>query len=159
VTTQPTPVGAPAIRRALAADAARLTELALRSKAFWGYDDAFIEACRAELTLTPEEIGVHPTYLAEGAGELLGHYQLRLAGEVAEVWHLFVAAHAIGTGLGRRLWRHLEQTARIAGATTLAVDCDPNALGFYQAVGMVRVGQAPSGSIPGRTLPRLAKSL
>jgi hypothetical protein len=32
-----------------------LSELALRSKGCWGYDAEFLEACRAELTLVPED--------------------------------------------------------------------------------------------------------
>jgi hypothetical protein len=37
------------IRPAQADEVEALTALALRSKAHWGYDDAFMEACRAEL--------------------------------------------------------------------------------------------------------------
>ena len=33
-----------------------LSELCLRSKAVWGYDDAFMTACRTELTLRPDEL-------------------------------------------------------------------------------------------------------
>lgn len=35
------------------------------------------------------------------------------------------------------------------------IDAGPGAVGFYQAMGAERAGTAPSGSIPGRTLPRL----
>lgn len=147
------------IRRAGGADAAALTELALRSKAVWGYDAAFMEACRAELNLSADDVLCHPTYLIEGRDGPIGHYQLRLRGDTADVWHVFVAPEAIRTGLGRLLWRHLEQTARAAGATRLEVDSDPHALGFYQAMGMIPDGEAPSGSIPGRLLPHLSKTL
>lgn len=115
------------IRRAGGADAAALTELALRSKAVWGYDAAFMEACRAELNLSADDVLCHPTYLIEGRDGPIGHYQLRLRGDTADVWHVFVAPEAIRTGLGRLLWRHLEQTARAAGATRLEVDPDPHA--------------------------------
>ena len=40
----------PSLRRANPEDAAALTALAFRSKASNGYDRAFMEACRAELT-------------------------------------------------------------------------------------------------------------
>ena len=36
-------------------EAAALSGLALRSKGYWGYDAAFLDACRAELTLTPDQ--------------------------------------------------------------------------------------------------------
>src|SRR3546814_14868972 len=31
-----------------------LSALALRSKAYWGYDSAFLQACRDELTVSPK---------------------------------------------------------------------------------------------------------
>jgi GNAT superfamily N-acetyltransferase len=72
---------------------------------------------------------------------------------------LFVAPDVLRSGLGRRLWAHLEDTARAAGARRLEVDSDPHAEGFYLAMAMRRIGDAPSGSIPGRMLPHLAKEL
>jgi len=36
------------LRPAVRAEADALSQLGLRSKAYWGYDEAFIEACRAE---------------------------------------------------------------------------------------------------------------
>lgn len=42
----------PVLRRARASDAAALSALALISKAHWGYDEAFMQACHDELTYT-----------------------------------------------------------------------------------------------------------
>jgi GNAT superfamily N-acetyltransferase len=78
---------------------------------------------------------------------------------LAEVLMMFVAPGTLRAGLGRRLWAHLEDTARAAGARRLEVDSDPHAEGFYRAMGMHPAGEAPSGSIAGRLLPRLAKEL
>jgi GNAT superfamily N-acetyltransferase len=149
----------PAIRRATEGDAARLTALALRSKAVWGYDAAFMDVCRAELTISADGIRDRPTFVIEDRGQLAGFYQLRLSWPGAEVAQFFIAPEAIRRGLGRRLWRHLERTARSAGAHRLEVDSDPNAEAFYLAMGMVRYGEAPSGSVTGRLLPHLVKQL
>jgi GNAT superfamily N-acetyltransferase len=139
--------------------ASALTDLALTSKAVWGYDAVFMAACRAELTLHPDSIRRDPTYLIEADGRILGFYQLRTRDVMAEVAMMFVAPEALRSGLGRRLWARLEDAARRAGATRLEVDSDPHAEGFYLALGMRRGGEAPSGSIPGRLLPHLAKEL
>ena len=40
-------------RPATAADAPVLSNIAFRAKALWGYDAAFMEMCRDELTITP----------------------------------------------------------------------------------------------------------
>jgi GNAT superfamily N-acetyltransferase len=149
----------PVIRRAVVEDAAPLTDLALRSKAVWGYGAAFMNACRVELTISGESIRRRPTFLLEDRGRLAGFYQLRLSGPSAEVAQFFIAPEALRSGLGRRLWRHLERTARNAGADRLEVDSDPNAEGFYLAMGMTRRGEAPSGSIAERLLPHLIKPL
>ncbi len=41
------------IRPVDASEAAIISELAMRSKAHWGYSPEFVEACRAELSHTP----------------------------------------------------------------------------------------------------------
>jgi GNAT superfamily N-acetyltransferase len=155
----PVDAAEPVIRRAAPADAARLTDLALRAKAVWGYDAAFMDACQAELTIGADSIRRQPTFLLEEREQLAGFYQLRLSGRSAEVAQFFIAPEAIRGGLGRRLWRHLERTARNAGAHRLEVASDPNAEGFYLAMGMLRRGEAASGSIAGRLLPHLVKLL
>ena len=43
-------------RAVLPAEAGHLGDLALRSKAHWGYSEAFLEACRAELSYSPGQI-------------------------------------------------------------------------------------------------------
>ena len=147
------------VRRAQPADATALTELALSAKAVWGYDAAFMTACRAELTIGPADLLDDPTFVIEVEGRILGFYQLRCRGDKAEITLFFVAPTAMRCGIGRRLWAHLEATARTAGATRIEVDSDPHAAGFYAAMGMRRIGEAASASSPGRMLPRLVKHI
>jgi hypothetical protein len=47
------------------------------------------------------------------------------------------------------------KSAREAGADKLVIESDPDAVPFYLRMDAVRAGHAPSGSIPGRMLPRL----
>ena len=65
------------IRRALPGEAATLSAIALRSKALWGYDAAFMEACRAPLTVDPEAIAKCPFYVLDEGGTITGFYGLR----------------------------------------------------------------------------------
>jgi hypothetical protein len=44
------------MRKAKPEDIEALNALCFRSKAVWGYDDGFMEACREELSLEPAEI-------------------------------------------------------------------------------------------------------
>lgn len=144
-----------AIRRARPEEAEALTALCLRSKAHWGYDADFITACRDELTVTPARVAAGLTYVREGAGGILGLYSLdRLAGPGRfELDLLYVEPRAIGGGHGRALLEHAMDTARSLGAEVLEVQGDPNAAGFYAALGGRRTGDRPSASIEGRSLP------
>ena len=147
------------IRAARPEEAALLSALALRSKGHWGYDADFLERCRAELTLKPEEIDGRPTSVYREGKRVLGFYALELSGDAADVAHFFVAPEAIGRGIGRALWHHLVETALERGVIRLSVAADPFAEGFYARMGLRRAGERPSGSIPGRTLPYLEMSL
>lgn len=44
---------------------------------------------------------------------------------------------------------------RSRGVRRIGVDADPNAEGIYAHFGFTTVGRSPSGSIPGRWLPRM----
>ncbi|WP_042422931.1 GNAT family N-acetyltransferase [Streptacidiphilus anmyonensis] len=147
------------IRPALPAEAAALSELALRSKGYWGYGEAFLAACREELTLDGAELAARRAVVAEQDGRLLGLATLEGTPPVGELGMLFVAPEAIGRGVGRALYRHVAAAARELGCTRLELDADPNAEPFYRAMGAEVVGASPSASIPGRTLPRMAATL
>lgn len=147
----------PDLRPALPSEAAALTDLTMRSKAFWGYDAAFMEACREELTVTPAMIDPDLWRAVGPEGAPVGMIAISVEGEAAELERVFIdpAIAGTGSGLGRRLFDWAAATARAAGATRMRVAADPGAEGFYRRMGMVRVGTIPSGSIPGRELPRL----
>lgn len=147
------------IRAARADEAAVLSALAMRSKAYWGYDAEFMAACRDELTLTAAQIPARRTAVAERDGRLLGFVTLEGEPPGGELGMLFVEPDAIGQGVGRRLFEHAVAVARRSGFTRLTIEADPYAEPFYLAMGAVRSGTIPSGSVPGRVLPLLTFSL
>ncbi|MEE8276121.1 MAG: GNAT family N-acetyltransferase, partial [Alphaproteobacteria bacterium] len=77
----------------------------------------------------------------------------------AEVSLFFVDPAAIGQGVGTRLWRHLIGEARRRGVERIVVESDPNAEGFYLAMGARTVGAVPSRSIANRLLPLMELAL
>ena len=148
------------LRRAVADDAAALTDIALKSKAYWGYDQAFMDACRDELTVTEASMRLGETWLAEDAdGRIAGFFDLRAENGIAEVYDLFVSPDRIGSGLGRILWDKLEAVAVGMNVEAIGIDADPHAVNFYTHMGAEVVGETPSGSITGRMLPRLTKPI
>ncbi|QGX98082.1 GNAT family N-acetyltransferase [Roseovarius faecimaris] len=136
-----------------------LSALCLRSKAYWGYDAAFMTACREELTLRDTKGVIVIEGDIEGGTGPLGLAQVLVTDDIADLELLYVHPDAIGQGLGRRLFDWCMAEARAQGATKLHIEADPHAAAFYEAMGAVEVGRAPSGSIPGRFLPRLIRPL
>jgi GNAT superfamily N-acetyltransferase len=63
-------------------------------------------------------------------------------------------------GVGRALFVHAENAARLSGATRLTTTADPHAEDFYRKMGLVTVGREDA-SLDGqpRFLPLMEKSL
>jgi GNAT superfamily N-acetyltransferase len=149
-----TPDVDPAIRRARPAEAGVLSALALRSKAHWGYGADFLAACRDDLTLSAEDIATSMVYVVDEADAPSGFYRLVVQDEgVAELDALFVEPAAMGQGIGGRLWRHAVATAAKLGCWELVWQSDPQAEGFYLAMGAQRAGESESTVMPERMLP------
>jgi len=72
---------------------------------------------------------------------------------MAELDALFVEPAATGQGVGRCLWRHAVSTAATLGCSEMVWQSDPQAEGFYFAMGAQRAGDAESTVTPGRMLP------
>ncbi|MGN0063985.1 MAG: GNAT family N-acetyltransferase [Nocardioides sp.] len=145
----------PRIRPARADEHAAVSALALASKGHWGYSAEFLEACRVELTYDAETCASGRMWVAEADDALAGFVLLEGEPPAGELAALFVDPAAIGTGVGGLLLRHALHEAAVRGFTRLSLDADPGAEAFYLHHGAVRTGESPSGSVPGRVLPRL----
>jgi GNAT superfamily N-acetyltransferase len=143
------------VRHALQEEAHLLSHLALRSKSHWGYDADFLEACRAELTLSPHYIAASPVYVLEKGTRIVGFYGLREQGGELELLYLFVEPAAMNRGYGKRLWEHAVEEAARLGFQKISIESDPYAEAFYRAMGAERVGEVTSSIKPGRKLPLL----
>ena len=144
------------IREACPEEASSLSELALRSKAYWGYSQEFLGSCRSELAVDPDRIGSedYQCFVAVDGDEVLGFYTVKeISDRVYELEALFVEPQHIGTGVGRSLMQRAVRSLSRQGAARLIIQGDPNATDFYVAAGARQVGSRESGSIPGRYLP------
>jgi GNAT superfamily N-acetyltransferase len=152
------------IRRARPDEVDHLSALALRAKAHWGYDAAFMAACIPALTVSVEQVTAPDRHLLvaeDESGIVVGFAALRLdtASGTAELTDLFVEPRAIGQGYGWRLWQHTMMLARSLGVRAVRIESDPYAEPFYLRQGAVRIGETPSSVIPGRALPLLRVDL
>jgi GNAT superfamily N-acetyltransferase len=149
-----------ALRPARLDECAVLDDICFRAKAHWGYDLAFMEAVRHQIRVSPDAIAEGRAWVALGAdGRPGGVAQIdRLSPLEADLALMFVAPEQMGTGLGRALFAKACEIARGLGAQELLIDSDPQATGFYAAMGAVRIGAAPTGHA-GRLLPRFRMEL
>jgi GNAT superfamily N-acetyltransferase len=105
-----------AIRAATPGECEALSDLALRSKAHWGYDADFLAACRAELTVEPADVRRLRVSLADESGDVVGFYALGGGAPEGELTFLFVEPGRIGAGVGRMLGRTAWQRRRESGS-------------------------------------------
>src|SRR5256885_963293 len=147
------------IRPATIAELPGLSDLCFRSKAVWGYDEAFMEACRGELSFDPRDLESTPIAVAEHDGKPIGVAQLKVVDGEADLLKLFVEPSALRSGTGKVLLAWAIDVAKKQGATRLTIEADPGAAAFYRRVGAFDGGPAPVRSGPGRMLPKLAMNL
>jgi predicted GNAT family N-acyltransferase len=110
------------------------------------------------LTVTPDFIARHLVYRAGHGSDIVGFYALTGEGSTRVLEHFWIAPADIGSGVGRTLFAHTVATLKAQGATTLRIESDPHAEGFYLKMGALRVGDVPTVPAP-RTLPLLVLTL
>ncbi|MDP6876881.1 MAG: GNAT family N-acetyltransferase [Alphaproteobacteria bacterium] len=144
------------LRRARLDDNNVLTALFFRSKQSNGYDDAFMAACREELTVTADDLKAGEYWIAE-THEVCGCACLLPDPDrpTGEVHAFFIDPNHQRQGVGRLLWQKLLERARAQNLVELRLDADPFAVPFYRKLGFEIVGTMPSGSIPGREIPHM----
>ncbi|WP_085694182.1 MULTISPECIES: GNAT family N-acetyltransferase [unclassified Pseudomonas] len=133
----------PTLRPSRGADARALSALAQRSKAHWGYPEAWMKAWEAALTFHPGQMTGHYAVLVAVDGRLLGFYGLENGEDGWQLEHCWVDPQSMGGGHGRRLVGHALAVVRGLGVSTLAVESDPSARGFYELLGARYVRDVP----------------
>jgi GNAT superfamily N-acetyltransferase len=139
------------IRLARVEEAAALSDLGFRSKAVWGYDPEFMALMPAALAVAPEDIAAGDVWIATRADEQIAGVVALAPGDAPgtlDLNKLFVEPRHIRSGVGRALLAHAVAEARQRGAERLTILADPNAAGFYERNGAVRLGEAPSDAVP-----------
>jgi predicted N-acetyltransferase YhbS len=121
-----------------------INALTKRSVAHWGYEQAFLDWDPESITVYPDDLGTDTCVTIERDGGIVGHYVLRGTPDALVLDKLFLDPAVIGVGLGRIAWNHAVATARELGATGWTLLGDPNASGFYTAMGAVWQREQPT---------------
>jgi N-acetylglutamate synthase-like GNAT family acetyltransferase len=143
------------VRAARPDEADALTELAMRSKAHWGYSAEFMERCRPLLTVTPDYIRANTVFVAEDDGTVQGLCALKETAGMLELDLMFVDPPRIGSGVGSVLLGHAMEAAASTPHDVLHVESDPEAAEFYLLQGATIAGRRGSTVEADRCLPLL----
>ncbi len=155
---EPTDVPSPLqVRRADGPEAMallpELIALAVRSKAAWGYDEAFMATFATSMKATVAARPGRVVLLAEVGTQVVGYAIVDDADDRAWLEDLWVEPGRFGEGVGRLLWTAAVGAARSMSRQTLELEADPHAEGFYLRMGARTVGQRASTLREGRLLP------
>jgi GNAT superfamily N-acetyltransferase len=142
------------IRYARAGEADALTDIAVRSKAHWGYGADFMAAAAGELIIREADLERLVVLVAEREHAPVAFASIDFDAPEPTLLDLWALPEVIGMGYGRALLASACAVARERGVPWLRVVSDPNAEGFYRSQGAEHAGgqRAPS---TGRMLPVL----
>ncbi len=132
------------IRRALPEDADTLTQIAMSAKGHWGYPQRWMQIWKTELTFDPEYFLENESWKASLENQAVGFYTLLEKDRVAWLENLWVRPAQMGRGIGSSLLQHALGMSRGRGDHVLRLESDPNAIGFYQRMGMHQIGERHS---------------
>jgi GNAT superfamily N-acetyltransferase len=139
------------VRPARPEEADELTKLSFRSKAYWGYPNAWLTAWTQELTVTKNMVENWITYVVEVNLKIVGFWgRSPIESETTSPGLLFIAPEHMGQGYGRLLGDAIKKAALERGVRFFTVEADPNATSFYLKIGGKNIGDQPSLIIPGR---------
>ncbi|WP_291845415.1 GNAT family N-acetyltransferase [Maricaulis sp.] len=148
------------LRPARAGEEDALSDLCLKSKAHWGYDEAFMAEVAPYLRVTSEAIAAGHTTVAElDDGTMLGVCQIDPGGHHGTLDLLFITPAAIGKGVGRDLFEDARAKLKARGETVMTILSDPYAEAAYIHMGARRVAMRPSEVFKDRKLPWLEVAL
>lgn len=125
-------------------DLARLSEIAFAAKAYWQYPAEWLEMWRPQLTISENDLASGTAVKLVAGGGIRGFYLLREDDERLWLEHLWVEPDGIGHGFGRQLFEHAMTAAKEIGHSSVHIESDPNAEGFYATMGASKIGESRS---------------
>ncbi|KGX83594.1 GNAT family N-acetyltransferase [Pontibacillus marinus] len=140
-------------RRAISEESPHLTNIAIKSKAHWGYSEAFMKECELLLHVPSDRIAKDHVYVVEDGASVMGFYSLIQTQNQAWLEDFFLDPEFIGAGLGKRMWYHMVSVAKSHFIEKIEWESDPNAAPFYEWMGATKIGDTATG-VNQRSLPK-----
>jgi len=117
-----------------------LSRIAFSAKAHWGYPETWMEIWMPKLTFSPEYFLENESWVAEVDAFPVAFYTLQERDGNAWIENLWVLPGYVGGGIGKHLFLHAISRSHFREHLILQLEADPNAVGFYEKMGMYRIG-------------------
>lgn len=143
------------IRRAQICEAKILTDLVVRSEAYWGYDSTFMENFKSLYRVTEQFINNNETFIIEENEDIIGFYALLIDEKETSLEYLYVEPICIGKGYGKLLWDDMIESCKNWGIKEITLVTSPQVKEFYIKMGAVQIGEVDSLVIKDRKIPKL----
>jgi GNAT superfamily N-acetyltransferase len=123
------------IRAARPDEGERLREIAIASKAHWGYDLDFVRRWAGRGDFSAAGLRAKDVVVAEADGRTIAWAALIPRGDVIWLDDLWVEPDWIDKGVGSRLFGWAVERGRALGGVRLEWQAEPNSVGFYEKLG------------------------
>lgn len=143
------------IRRAEIFECEILTDIAVQSEAYWGYDSIFMENFKALYKVTEEFVINNPTYVIEQDKGIIGFYSIQRDEKETALEYFYIEPQSIGKGYGKILWYHMVNNCKDRGIKKIVLVTSPQAKEFYSKMGAILIGEVESLVTKGRKVPKL----
>ena len=144
------------IIRVTPGEIAKLKEIAIASKGYWGYPEPLMAQWAQTSIISAEAVTKTLVYKACVDGTITGWYRLIPQASPPTLEDLWVLPAFMNKGIGRALFQHAVEQASRHGAQGFELDTDPNAVSFYQKMGCEVIGESLSEW--GRNIPHMRYS-
>jgi predicted GNAT family N-acyltransferase len=141
------------VRKALVGEAAVLRSICLQSKRSWGYSDEFMTRFSEQTIIDADSISTDYVVVACQGETIIGWLRMLTNRAPMILDDLWVLPTVFGKGVGRLLFTEAISVAKELGQSEFELDSDPNAQGFYERMGCMKVGETFSSM--GRYIPRM----
>lgn len=143
------------IRTAKANEYEILTDIAIKSEAYWGYDSDYMNKFKSIYNVNEDFINNNLTVVIEEDENIVGFYGVLIENNETSLEYFFIEPKYIGKGYGKLLWNHLVKDCKNLGIKEFSIVTSPQAKEFYVKMGAMHCGEVESLLKKGRIIPRL----
>lgn len=136
-------------------DLNRVNLLMHRSKAYWRYDEAFMDKFMQLFQMTADYLEKNTAKLFcvsadDQCDKPIGFYSFSVNMRGAEIDNFFIDPDYIGKGFGKKMWSILIEDFKSQGVNKFTLWSDPGAEAFYKKMGCDKIGVKKSPMMPDR---------